>query len=66
MNTQEFIKYEYKYVKLRSNIDITIELLNDFGNDGWEVIELEKPKSTGDVYKAFMKRKLDCMLSIKI
>ena len=61
MEYQSFERYEYKYAPLYSSIDTSVNMLNQLGEEGWELIELEKPKSVGEQYKAILKRKLDCI-----
>lgn len=53
-------KFEYKYEPLRSSIESSINALNLLGEQGWELIELIKPKSgiVGELYKAILKRKI--------
>jgi len=51
-------KFEYLFQDLSTSIYSTITLLNKLGADGWEVFEFQKPKSTGDTYKALLKRKV--------
>lgn len=51
-------KFEYKYVNLSLSINSSIKNLNSLGQEGWEVIELVKPKSSGDIYNAWLKRRI--------
>lgn len=51
-------KFEYLFQNLSSSINSTITLLNKLGANGWEVFDFQKPKSTGDTYKAWLKRKV--------
>lgn len=58
MKYQAYDKYEYNYVELYNSIQTTLRSLNLLGQEGWELIELIKPKSSGDIHKAWMKRKI--------
>ena len=58
MKVQYIDKFEYQYTPLYSNIEKSIEFLNRFGDNGWELIDLIKPESTGEQYKAILKRKI--------
>lgn len=51
-------KFEYKYEELYSSIKSTENILNILGREGWEVIELIKPKSNIEPYKAWLKRRI--------
>ena len=51
-------KFEYKYEELYSSIKNTENMLNILGREGWEVIELIKPKSNTEPYKAWFKRRI--------
>ena len=51
-------KFEYKYTPLASSWQRSIEILNEFGKDGWEVIELIKGSGAGSQNKAILKRKI--------
>ena len=51
-------KFEYKYTELFNSIKSTENALNILGQNGWEVFDFQKPKSTGDTYKAWLKRKV--------
>ncbi len=51
-------KFEYKFENFWSSIDKTIQRLNILGQEGWEIIELIKPKTIGEQYKGFLKRKI--------
>ena len=55
---ETYDKFEYNYIKLKSNISNSIEILNNLGQEGWELINLELPKETGDIYKGLLKRKI--------
>jgi len=57
---EKYDKFEYNYIKLKSNISNSIEILNSLGQEGWELINLELPKETGDIYKGLLKRKIIC------
>lgn len=58
MIIQGIDKFEYCYIVLKSSIQYTLKDLNKLGQEGWEIVQLEKPKSTGDTYKALFKRKI--------
>ena len=58
MTYQGINKYEYKYVILYSSIENSITILNNLGNEGWELIDLFKPSSVGEQYKALLKRQI--------
>lgn len=61
MILESYDKFEYKYVKLSTSLMRSIDLLNEEGNEGWEVIEIMHPAAIGgDVYRAIMKRKITC------
>jgi len=58
MEYQVYDKFEYKYIKLYLN---TLEdKLNAFGQEGWEVISLNKFESEHLTIRVLMKRKLEC------
>ena len=58
MILEAFDKFEYNYIKLSTSINKSINELNYYGNEGWELIHLESPKMTGDIYRGLMKRKI--------
>lgn len=60
MKYQAIDRFEYKYVKLRTTIFASVNILNDEGKEGWELIELTKPIApcNGDVYRGLLKRKI--------
>lgn len=60
MILESYDKFEYKYVKLATSLIRSIDLLNEEGKEGWEVIEIMHPSIGGDVHKAIMKRKITC------
>lgn len=60
MKYQAIDKFEYKYIKLRTSLPGSVDILNEEGKNGWELIELIKPSAPmgGDVYKALLKRRI--------
>jgi len=58
MKVKGIDKFEYKYTELFNSIKGTENTLNIFGQSGWEVIELIRPKSNIEPYKAWLKRKV--------
>jgi len=58
MKVKGIDKFEYKYAELFNSIKSTENALNILGRNGWEVFDFQKPKSTGDIYKAWLKRKV--------
>jgi len=51
-------KFEYKYQEFYNSVYATEKHLNILGAEGWELIELIKPKVNGDVHKGWLKRKI--------
>ena len=51
-------KFEYKYQEFYNSIKSTENWLNILGSEGWELIELIKPKTNGDIHKGWLKRKI--------
>ncbi len=58
MKFQAIDKFEYDYVVLNSNIIKTIEILNKYGKEGWELFKLFEPKTAVYPYQAILKRKI--------
>ena len=58
MKVKGIDRFEYKYTELRNSIKHTENTLNILGQQGWEIIELIKPKSNIEPYKAWLKRKI--------
>lgn len=60
MQLESYDKFEYKYIKLSTSIQKSVDTLNAEGAEGWEVIKLTNPASgiTGDIYRALLKRKI--------
>ena len=58
MKVQTIDKFEYKYEILYSSLESSINKLNLLGKDGWELFNLKTPKSTGEPYKALLKRRI--------
>ena len=58
MIIKETDKFEYKYQEFYNSIKSTENWLNILGSEGWELIELIKPKANGDVHKGWFKRKI--------
>ena len=58
MKLQAIDKFEYRYEPLYSSIESSINILNILGKDGWELFSLKTPKSTGEQYKALLKRRI--------
>ena len=50
--------HSYFFFFLFNSIKSTENTLNILGQNGWEVFDFQKPKSTGDTYKAWLKRKV--------
>jgi hypothetical protein len=60
MQLESYDKFEYKYIKLSTSLMRSIDLLNEEGKEGWEVIELMHPTISGNIYEAVLKRKITC------
>jgi len=60
MILEAYDKFEYRYVKLSTSIKYSIDDLNIYGNEGWEIVKLFDPKYdlVGDTFSALLKRKL--------
>ena len=60
MILEAYDKFEYKYVKLATSIQRSVDILNSEGAEGWEVIKFLEPKNAliGDVFTVLLKRKI--------
>ena len=60
MILEAYDKFEYKYVKLATSIKSSVDDLNIYGNEGWEIVKFFDPQSAfiGDTFSALLKRKL--------
>ena len=55
---EAYDKFEYTYVKLGMSPQRSIDILNEMGKEGWELIKLFDPTMGGDIYRGLMKRKI--------
>ena len=55
---EAYDKFEYKYVELGISPQRSVDILNEKGKEGWELIKLFNPVMGGDIYKGLMKRKI--------
>ena len=60
MILEAYDKFEYKYVKLSTSIKSSVDDLNFYGNEGWEIVKFFDPQNAlvGDTFSALLKRKL--------
>ncbi len=60
MILEAYDKFEYKYVKLATSIQRSVDILNSEGAEGWEIIKFFEPRNAlvGDIFSALLKRKL--------
>ena len=60
MQLESYDKFEYKYIKLSTSIQKSVDTLNVEGAEGWELIKLFEPQTAlcGDVFRALLKRKI--------
>ena len=55
---EAYDKFEYTYVGLGMSPQRSVDILNEKGKEGWELIKLFNPVMGGDIYKGLMKRKI--------
>ena len=60
MQLESYDKFEYKYIKLSTSIQKSVDILNVEGAEGWEIVKLFDPQTAlcGDVFRALLKRKI--------
>ena len=60
MQLELYDKFEYKYIKLSTSIQKSVDTLNIEGTEGWELIKLFEPQAPlgGDIFRALLKRKI--------
>lgn len=60
MQLESYDKFEYKYIKLSTSIQKSVDTLNIEGTEGWELIKLFEPQVPlgGDIFRALLKRKI--------
>jgi hypothetical protein len=60
MILEAYDKFEYKYIKLSTSINISVDKLNECGIEGWELIKFFEPRNAllGDTFAALLKRKI--------
>jgi len=60
MILEAYDKFEYKYVKLSTSIKSSVDDLNSYGNEGWEIVKFFEPRNAlvGDTFAALLKRKI--------
>jgi hypothetical protein len=58
MILEAYDKFEYKYVKLATSPQRSVDILNSEGSEGWELIKLFEPLRGGDIFKGLLKRRI--------
>ena len=58
MMLESYDKFEYKYIKLATSPQKSVDILNSEGSEGWELIKLFEPLMGGDIFRGLMKRRI--------